>query len=184
MVLNEEQLIEGITRGDSRCQSLFYKQHAPFLYGMALRYTPSPEDAKDVLQEAFIKIFDNIEHYNGIGVIKAWMTRIVINQALKLYKRQKIRQMLSLDDENQEEVGDESVVDSDMLTHEILLRFIQELPDGYRMVFNLCEIEGYSHEEVAQMLACSTSNSRAQLAKAKRVLRKKINDFNEKEKRI
>ncbi len=184
MVLNEEQLIEGIKQGDSQCQSLFYKKHASFLYGMALRYTQSEEDAKDVLQDAFIKIFDNIKQYSGKGAVGAWMTRVVINQALKLYHRRQKHQMLSLDDENQEEIRDESIIASDMLTHEMLLGFIHDLPDGYQMVFNLCEIEGYSHEEVAEMLNCTASTSRSQLSKAKNSLRKKINDFNEKETRM
>lgn len=184
MVLNEEQLIEGIKRGDGQCQSLFYKKHASFLYGMALRYTRSEDDAKDVLQDAFIKIFDSIKQYSGKGAVGAWMTRIVINQALKLYQQQKKHPMLSLDDENQQEINDESIVVSDMLTHEMLLGFIRDLPDGYRMVFNLCEIEGYSHEEIAEILNCTASTSRSQLSKAKHSLRKKINNFNEKETRI
>lgn len=184
MVLNEEQLIEGIKRGDSQCQSLFYNKHASSLYGMVLRYTRSEDDAKDVLQDAFIRIFDNIEQYSGKGAIGAWMTRIVINQALKLYQQRQRHQMMSLDDENQEEIKDESIVVSDILTHEMLLGFIRDLPDGYRMVFNLCEIEGYSHEEVAKMLNCTASTSRSQLSKAKNSLRKKINDFNEKETKI
>ncbi|MDR0368938.1 MAG: RNA polymerase sigma factor [Bacteroidales bacterium] len=183
MVFNEEKLIEGVKRGNSQCQSLFYNKYASLLYGMALRYTQSDDDAKDVLQEAFIKIFDNIEQYSGKGAIGAWMVRIVINQALKLYQWRQRHLMLSLDDENYPEIKDESIVVSDTLSHEMLLNFIRELPEGYRMVFNLCEIEGYSHEEVAEILNCSASTSRSQLSKAKNTLRKKINDFNERETR-
>ena len=185
MVLTEEQLIKGIKRGNSKCQTLFYNQHAPVLYGIALRYTESETEAKEVLQEAFIKVFENIEQYSGTGIVRAWMSRIVVNQALKLYHRKKKHDFLAIDDEkNQMELIDESVTDSDMLTHEILLQFINELSDGYRMVFNLCEIEGYSHEEIAKTLNCSASTSRSQLFKAKKILQRKINDFHEKEKRI
>ena len=185
MVLTEEQLIEGIKRGNSKCQSLFYSQHAPILFGIALRYTESDTEAKEVLQEAFIKVFENIEQYCGTGIVRAWMSRVVVNQALKLYHRKRRHEFLELDDEkNQTELIDESVVDSDMLTHEILLQFIDELSDGYRMVFNLCEIEGYSHDEIAKILSCSAATSRSQLFKAKNILRKKINDFLEKEERI
>ena len=185
MVLTEEQLIQGIKRGNSKCQSLFYNQHASALYAIALRYTQSEDDAKDVLQEAFIKIFENIEQYSGFGAIRAWMTRIVINQALRMFQQKKKYLLQTIDDyDSPIELKDESIAASDMLTHEILLQFIHELSDGYRMVFNLCEIEGYSHDEIAKMLNCSTSTSRTQLFKAKNLLRRKINDFQEMEKKI
>lgn len=185
MVLSEKQILEGVERRDNRCQSLFYRQHAPLLFGVALRYTHSYEDAKEVLQDAFMKVFDNIKQYSGEGAIQAWMARVVINQALTLHKLRRNRPTLySLDDDNQEEMEDKSVAFSDTLTHEILLRFIRELADGYRIIFNLCEIDGYSHDEVAQILDCTASNSRAQLAKAKQILRKKINDFTEKERKL
>ena len=185
MVLNEEQLIEGIKQRDRQCQSEFYNRHASALYGIALRYTESDDNAKDVLQDAFIRIFDSIEQYNGTGVVRAWMSRIVVNEALTVYKQKKRRLIQSIDAaETQMELKDESIVVSDMLTHEILLQFIQELSEGYRVVFNLHEMEGYSHDEIAEMLNCSPSTSRSQLFKAKNLLRKKINDFNDKEERI
>ncbi len=184
MALNEEQIIEGSKVKDSRSQALLYKQYAPFLYGMALRYTKSVQDAQDILQEAFVRIFDNIEQYSGKGTIQGWMTRIVINQALKLHKSQSKHPIIDSYDDYQEEIPDHSVIESDKLTHEILLGFIRDLPNGYRIVFNLCEIEGYSYDEVAEMLNCTPSTCRSQLFKAKNALRKRVNDFNEKEKRL
>ena len=167
---------------DSKSQSLLYKEHAPFLYGIALRYTKTEEDAKDVLQDAFIRVFEYIEQYKGEGEIRAWMTRIVINQALTLYQQRSKRPVLENFDDYEEMIVDASVVESDMLSHKILLGFIRDLPHGYRMVFNLCEIEGYSHGEVAKIMKCSISTCRSQLFKAKNALRKKVNDFNEQEK--
>ena len=182
MDLNEEQIIEGCKVKDSRSQALLYKRYASLLFGTALRYTTCSDDAQEILQDAFLKIFDNIKMYSRKGTFQAWMMRIVINEALRLYKlRINIPDMVDYDD-YEERISDSSVMEEDTLTHEILLKFIQDLPEGYRMVFNLCEIEEYSYEEVAKMLNCSVSTCRTQLFKAKNVLRKKVNEFNNKEK--
>jgi len=181
MVLSEEQIIKGCKVKDSRSQALLYKQHASVLFGMALRYATCSDDAQEILQDAFLSIFDNIKKYSGKGSIRAWMTRIVINEALTLYKSRAKQPGMDNYDDYEEKISDSSVTESDALSHEILLRFIQDLPDGYRMVFNLCEIEEYSHEEVAKMLNCNESTCRSQLFKAKKTLREKINEFNKKE---
>jgi RNA polymerase sigma-70 factor (ECF subfamily) len=182
MVAEEVHIIEGCKKKDGKSQSLLYKKHAAFLYGVALRYTKKQEEAQEVLQDAFIKIFDNIGQYTGMGALRAWMQRIVINQALKVYKVESHRpQMIDFDD-YAEYITDESIGNGDLLHHEILLQFIRELPQGYQLVFNMYEIEGYSHEEIAGMLKCTTVSCRSQLFKAKKALRKKIEDFEEKEK--
>ena len=181
MVLDEERIIEGCKVRDSRSQTLLYKEYAPMLFGMALRYTPREDDAKDVLQEAFLKVFDNIGQYEGKGSLRAWMTRIVINEALTLYQLRS-KQVVENYDDYEDGLMDRSVVQADTLTHEILLKFIQELPEGYRIVFNLSEIEGYSHTEIAKMMNCLPSTCRSQLAKAKIILRKRVEEFNKSEK--
>ena len=179
-MLDEADIINGCIKGDSKCQSLLYQKYSRLLYGTALRYTRCEEDAQDVLQDAFLRIFDTIKQYKGSGKFVSWMTKIVINQALKLYQQQK---KFAIEDyeEYQDSIKDDSIVDSDVLSHEVLLGFIRDLPEGYRMVFNLCEIEGYSYEEVAQMLGCSNSTGRSQLFKAKKVLQKKIIQFTNKD---
>jgi RNA polymerase sigma-70 factor (ECF subfamily) len=183
MVLDEERVIDGCKVRDGRSQALLYKEYAPMLFGIALRYTPSDDDAKDVLQDAFLKIFDSIGQYSRKGSLRAWMTRIVINQALNLYQFRN-RQVMENYDDYEDGLMDKSVIEPDMLTHEILLGFIQDLSDGYRMVFNLCEIEGYSHDEIAKMMGCSASTCRSQLFKAKNILRKRIEEFNKNEKQL
>jgi RNA polymerase sigma-70 factor (ECF subfamily) len=166
---------------DNQWENLLYEQYAPYLYGVALRYTKSEADAQDLLQESFLMIFDSIEQYDRRGSIRAWMARIVINQALRLKVKQSKFKHETYD--NYEEViADNSVVQSDMYTHKILLGFIRDLPEGYQMVFNLCEIEGYSYDEVAKILNCTLSTCRSQLSKAKKMLRKKVNELNESEK--
>jgi len=181
MDLNEEEIIRGCKKKDARSQALLYRKYAPMLYGMALRYTQSESDAKDVLHDAFLKFFDNIKQYDGKGSFQAWMTRVVINKALSLHRR---RSKMDNYDDYEDGIMDSSVVVSDTLTHEILLKFIQDLPDGYRTVFNLCEMEGYTYDEAAEMLNCAPSTCRSQLFKAKNTLRKWVDEFNKKEKQF
>jgi len=182
MVSREEQIIKGCKKKNSRSQSLLYQQYAPALFGVALRYTTCSDDAQEVLQDAFLKIFSNIKQYKGESSIRAWMTKIVINEALSLYRLRVGQPRLDNYDDYEEMISDVSVTQPDALTHEILLKFIQNLPEGYRMVFNLCEIEEYPHEKVAKMLNCSESTCRSQLFKAKKLLRERINEFNKNEK--
>jgi RNA polymerase sigma-70 factor (ECF subfamily) len=180
MTLDGKQIIiEDGKIKDAKSQSLLYTRYAPYLYGQALRYTKSKEDAQDVLQDTFLTVFENIGQYNKKGTIRAWMTRILINRAISMGKgRSKLIVFESFDDHD-EEVIDHSIVQSDMFAHEILLDFIRDLPSGCQMVFNMCGIEGYSYEEAAKILNCSLITCRAQFSKAKNALRKKINDFNE-----
>ena len=178
--MNDEQLILGCVNGEEKYRHLLYKKYSPILFGTALRYTKTDADAQDVLQDAFILIFDNIAQYNGKGKLIAWMNKIVVNQALKLYQKQvKTNTWVDLDTcENT--LIDESIVEADWLSHQLLLDLIHQLPEGYQMVFNLCEIDGYSYEEVAKMLNCSLSTCRSQLFKAKRKLKQEIIDLQRK----
>ncbi len=170
---NDEQIISGCINGEEKYRYMLYKQYSPILYGTALRYTNTEDDAQDVLQEAFILIFDNIKQYNGKGKLVAWMNKIVINQALKLYQKQ-IKNTLVDYEEYENTLIDNSVAEYDWLSYQLLLDLIHQLPTGYQMVFNLCEIEGYSYEEVAKMLNCSLGTCRSQLFKAKKKLKQKI----------
>ena len=170
---SDEQIISGCINGEEKYRYMLYKQYSPILYGTALRYTNTEDDAQDVLQEAFILIFDNIKQYNGKGKLVAWMNKIVINQALKLYQKQ-IKNTLVDYEEYENTLIDNSIVEYDWLSYQVLLDLIHQLPAGYQMVFNLCEIEGYSYEEVAKMLNCSPGTCRSQLFKAKKKLKQKI----------
>jgi len=181
MDLNEEEIIRGCKAKDGRSQALLYREYSPMLFGMALRYTQSESDAKDVLHDAFLKFFENIGEYSGKGSLRAWMTRIVINKALDLYQ---LRNKHDSYEDFEDGIMDNSVVVSDTFTHEILLKLIQKLPDGYRTVFNLCEMEEYTYDEVAEMLNCAPSTCRSQLFKAKNTLRKWVNEFNKREKQL
>ncbi|MBO4403565.1 MAG: RNA polymerase sigma factor [Bacteroidales bacterium] len=176
-VFSDEQLIEGCLRRDNAFREALYRKYAKDLYLCALRYSNCEEDAQDVLQDAFLMIFEHMAQFRKEGNLSAWMRTIVIRQAMHLYRRslKRWQHTLPLDGEQEVVLEDPSGTALSRLQHQQLLQLVQELPTGYRMVFNLCEIEGYSYEEAAEMLHCSQANCRSQLARAKSRLRERIN---------
>lgn len=166
--LSEQDLIQGCLRGSAQSQRRLYEQFAGKMYAVCLRYARSSSDAADILQEGFVKVFTKLDQFQFQGSFEGWVRRIMINTALRAYQRQRFDQ-----ESNGYEHLPESPVDPDALStlsEEELLRLIGRLPDGYRVVFNLVAIEGYSHAEVADMLGIQESTSRSQLTKARRWL--------------
>lgn len=173
---SDSELIRKCKEGDPKSQSQLYSKYAPALMGICLRYARNEEDAKDILHDSFVKILTNLDKVDENGSYEGWMRTIVVNTAINAY-RAKIKTGTPVDlDEVQEMVEDVRIVQNDFLSQEILLRFISELPDGYRTVFNLFEIDGYSHLEISEMTRSSYSTVRSQLFKAKRALKKKIEE--------
>ena len=171
---SDRELIRKCKEGDTKSQSQLYSKYAPVLMGICLRYARNEEDAKDILHDSFVKILTNLDKVDENGSYEGWMRTIVVNTATNAY-RAKIKNSSPVDlDEVQETVEDVRIVQNDFLSQEILLKFISELPDGYRTVFNLFEIDGYSHLEISEMTGSSYSTVRSQLFKAKRALKKKI----------
>lgn len=175
-MLEDAQIIEGCIKKDTQCRAMLYEKYAPFLYGVALRYTQTKEDAEDILHDSFLHIFDNLTKFEGKSAFPYWLKSLVINQALSYYRRRV--KMKSTDfNSYKAPIEDKTIVNSDMLTHQILLGFIRELPQGQQTVFNLCAIEGYSYHEAAKEIHCTESTCRTQLLRAKIRLRERINDF-------
>ena len=177
MDATEDEIIKGCIEKDPKYMEILYKRYSSKLFNCALRYTKKVEDAEDVLQDAFIRIFENMKQYNGKGTFSGWMTTIVINQALMLYRKnlQHLKYQAGDYEEIKHNIKDTSIKQSDFLTHKILLECIQNLPDGYRIVFNMHEIEGYSYDEIAEHLNCTPSTCRSQLFRAKKVLQDRVN---------
>lgn len=176
-MMNEQELIKRCIKGDGRALATFYDNYAPLLLGACLRYVTIRSDAEDLLQEAFIKILQNLPRfeYRGEGALLAWMKRIIVNLALNfLRKREKNllinEQILSVEDEKSRFEED----DPGELTPEEIHRLIGELPVGYRTVLNLFVFEKYSHSEIAELLGCSESNSKSQLLRARALLKKNM----------
>ncbi|MCF6297602.1 MAG: RNA polymerase sigma factor [Flavobacteriaceae bacterium] len=164
------QLIINCKKRDLKSQSEIYHLFAGKLFALCLKYSKTKQAAEDSLQDAFITIFNKIDQFKFKGSFEGWMKRIVINTALQTYRQKNI---LNLVEENYPE---EVVVDIDEegLTLSFLLKIIQELPERYRMVFNLYVLDGYSHKEIAGMLGIAEGTSKSNLSRARLILKEKI----------
>jgi len=170
--LNQKELIAGCIRGDRQCQKELFRQFSGKLLAVCIRYTRHRMEAEDILQDAFIKIFKNLEKFEGKGSFEGWMRRIAVNTALKNYNKSSYqKEKIGLED-YQENAIDPDVIAS--LHEEEILKVIGGLPDGYKTVFNLYVIEGFSHKEIAEQLEIQESTSRSQLVKARKMLQSKI----------
>jgi len=169
-----KKIIRGCLGGSKRDQELLYRRYSAKLYGVSLQYSGSYEEARDVLQESFIKIYTNLHTFNGDGSFEGWMRRIVVNTALEKHRS---RYYLNKVDEPGFENDTLPELDSGEISgmeSEDLLNFIMELPPKYRMVFNLFALEGYSHKEIAKMLNVSEGTSKSNLSRARGILQKKV----------
>lgn len=174
---NEQHILQLFARGDSRAMDVLYAQFADYMAGVCTRYVPQPDDTRDVLQEALIKIFSSIGSfkYRGEGSLKAWLTRVVVNEALMFLRDKK--KMLFVDSEREIPDTPEEPPDTSGLTADMVDEALRQLPDGYRAVFNLYAIEGKSHKEIAELLGIKPDTSASQYHRAKamlaRILRKR-----------
>ena len=170
--MTEKELIEGAVKRDPRCQRALFDRHSSTLMGVCLRYCRNPPEAEDVLQESFIRIFDKLHLYDFKGSFEGWMKRLTVNVALKTYQRKHFTH-----EKSGLEVLPETPTDPSAyarLGEEELLSLVANLPDGYRLVFNLFAIEGFSHKEVAAKLGIQEASSRSQLLKARKLLQQQI----------
>lgn len=168
------KILRGCLSGNKRDQELLYRRYSAKLYGVSLQYSGSYDDAKDVLQESFIKIFTSLHTFNCKGSFEGWMRRIVVNTALERHRN---RYYLNKVDDpgfaNDTLPELETAQVTGMETEE-LLGFIMDLPPKYKMVFNLYALEGYSHKEIAEMLRISEGTSKSNLSRARAILQKKV----------
>lgn len=172
----EEDFIQRCLDNDPQAQKELYRRFAPKMFGICLRFTKNKMEAEDVLQEGFIKIFTYLKDYRSEGSLEGWIRRTIINTAINYYKK-RIKELSDIQVE-QLEISDQDIEGIiDKLSANELLSLIQKLPDGYRMVFNLSVIEGYTHKEVGKMLGISENTSKSQLSRARAVLQSKIKKY-------
>lgn len=165
--MTEEELIQACRKQQRRAQQRLYDRYSPVLFGVCKRYISRNEDAEDVLVESFFKIFSNLEQYKGEGSFEGWMRRIVANEALMFLRR---RNLFQFDIEIGDlEIAAPTPVHSELAAQDIL-HLLNQLPTGYRTVFNLYALEGFKHREIAAMLGISINTSKSQLALAKKKL--------------
>jgi len=166
--LDELELIKGCVDNDVQCQKVLYEKYAPKMMGVSLRYCNSKMEAEDVLQDAFIKVFDKIKTFKGEGSFEGWIRKIVVFTALKSNDK-RVRKFEPGSLGNVQEQSFDPLAISNMETAN-LLSILQELPDGYKAVFNLYAVEGYSHREIGEILGISDVTSRSQYSRSKQHL--------------
>lgn len=172
--MDETQLIKGCRKGDRLAQKELYETYSRKMMGVCLRYVNDRETARDLLQDGFVKVFTSMESYSGAGSFEGWMRKIFVNCALEyLRKSDVLRESTDLDNTAELIQPDSSAI-SNMSAAE-LMKLVQELPTGFRTVFNLFAIEGYSHKEISEILNITESTSRSQFTRAKQMLQKRIN---------
>ena len=169
-----EELIIQCKKQDATAQEELYKKYSNTLFSICLKYSPNYAEAQDNLQDSFLTIFNRIEQFEGKGSFEGWIKRITVNTALQKYRKQR-----AFDITNEAQLEDEDVVVEDTsIPLDFLLKIIQELPDRYRLVFNLYVLDGYSHKEIAVMLGISDGTSKSNLARARMILKQKIHIYN------
>ena len=166
--MTEQQLIAAVKLGRRKAQKLLYDRYSPQMFAVAKRYVKVREDAEDVLVSAFFKAMTNIEQFSGKGSFEGWIRRIVVNEALMLLRK---RHNFNLTVEAEHfDVQTDMTVEEDLAVRD-LLKYLEELPHGYRTVFNLYVLEGYKHREIAEQLGISINTSKSQLILAKKRLK-------------
>jgi RNA polymerase sigma factor (sigma-70 family) len=172
-----ESIIIGCKQGIPAMQRRLFEMFAPVMMTVCRRYTADSAAAEDVLQEAFIKVFRSFDRFDpSRGVIEAWIRRIVVNTAVQHWRHQQ-RHNTWLTDTPVPDVPEAEDPPEMLFTEEELLSLINQLPPGFKMVFNLCVLEGFSHAEVAKELGITESTSRSQLARARKLLQAAVNAF-------
>lgn len=172
-----KKIIKGCLNGDRRDQELLYRRHAAKLFAVCLQYSGNDEEARDILQEGFIKIFENLDRYKNEGSFEGWMRRITINTALERYRSRHNLYRVDDIDSIQEPDAEPDNQDYAGLEANDLLGIIRELPEKYRMVFNLYAIEGYSHKEISKMVNISEGTSKSNLSRARVILQRRVSSY-------
>jgi RNA polymerase sigma-70 factor (ECF subfamily) len=171
---SDEHILSGCIKGKQSAQRELYEKYSRILLGICIRYAGSVEEAEDILQEGFVKIFLNIRRFKGEGSLMAWMRRIMINTAITHYHRVLKHRYHDDVEEIRETNIDEFQWEEADFTAEELRNVIRRMPEGYRMVFNLYAIEGYKHREIAEILEIDENTSKSQYSRARRWLQERL----------
>lgn len=168
----EAQLLKACGKNDRQAQKMLYDRYAGDMYAIVLRYSKNEDEAKDILQDAFIKVFNKLSSFRGDSALYHWIKRIVINTALNAHRNK--HHLVPLMASH----TDDMITDKDFGLSQFhlkdLIAMIQELPHGARVVFNLYAVEGYNHKEIADLLEISEGTSKSQYSRAKQLLQHRI----------
>ena len=170
-----DELIIQCKKQDAKAQGELYQRYSGTLFSICLRYSSNYAEAEDSLQDAFLTIFNKIEQFKDLGSFEGWMKRITVNTVLQKYRKQRVFDIVredQIEDEIDVEVADEGI------PLDFLLKIIQELPDRYRLVFTMYVMDDYAHKEIGKLLGISDGTSKSNLARARIILKTKIEDYN------
>jgi len=165
-----EQIIHECKQKNTKAQEQIYRLLSPKIFAICLKYSRNYAEAQDNFQEGFLLIFEKIDKFNYKGSFEGWCKRVVINYILQQYRGQNVFEIISENIPENEDVE----LDEEIITLEFLTKIIQELPDRYRLVFNLYVLDGYSHKEISELLEISIGTSKSNLSRAKIILKEKI----------
>lgn len=171
--MDEQELIKDCLKGNAIAQRKLFEMFAPKMMSVCLRYMKDQQEAEDVLQDGFIKVFQKLEAYENTGAFEGWIRRVIINTALdQIRKNSKMGYTSDVDEvgykiENKDHAFDELIAQD-------LMKLINNMPEGYKVVFNMFAIEGYSHKEIGEMLGVSENTSKSQYSRARAYLREKL----------
>lgn len=176
-------LVTACLKGDPRAQKTFFEKFAPKMFAVCLRYMGDSDDAQDTLQDGFVKVFSKLADFKNEGVLEGWIRRIIVNTCLDaIRKNQKTKFDVSISDvEYQLEYNDTGLQSLEL---EELMNLVQSIPNGYRVVFNMFAIEGYSHKEIGEKLGINENTSKSQYLRARAFLRERIEKLEWKEKTL
>lgn len=172
---SESDLINGCKEGNRRMQEELYRRFSPRMYAVCLRYAGNAEEAEDILQEGFIKVFKKLDSFRGEGSFEGWVRRIFVNTAIEHFRRKRYLQPVTEKEENTIEGKSLSALDG--LAEKDILALVRQLSPGYRTVFNMYVVEGYTHKEIGDMLGISEGTSKSQLSRAKVILQDMVRQF-------
>ncbi len=174
--ISESDLIAGCIAGDRKMQEELYNRFASKMYAVCLRYANNSDDAQDLLQEGFIKVYKNLHRFRAEGSFEGWVRRVFINSSIEHYRKKQAK-LTTVSDKEENTIEDSDISALDSLAERDIINLIQDLSPGYRTVFNLYVIEGYSHKEIGELLGISEGTSKSQLARAKSILQKKVTQY-------
>jgi len=181
-IFSDSDLIEGCIRGDRKMQRELYQRFAPKMYGVCLRYAGNAEEAEDILQEGFIKVFNKISSFRSEGSFEGWIRRIFVNTAIEHFRKKTYLQPITEYEEETVEGKYLSVLDN--MAEKDIIQLVQQLSPGYRTVFNMYVVEGYTHKQIAEALGISEGTSKSQLSRAKLILQDLVRQFIERRKHV
>ncbi len=184
---SDYDIIKGCLKNKKKAQLALYNKYAPVLRGICFRYSYYKHDAEDILQEGFIKILSNIMRFEEKGSFEGWLKRIMVNTAITYYRRNiknkfsytidEYEEKISVDDIEKDTLTEKDIIEEANLSKDELINIINDLPEGYKFVFNLYVLENYNHKEISETLNININTSKSQLSRARKLLQKKLYEY-------